>query len=480
MIWSMVKVTVFLAIVMLVAFGAVLVMEAGGELRVSLGKVEFSTTPMVALLGAACLLAGFWLLLVFLGLLLAVFRFFNGDETAISRYFDRNRERRGFEALADGMVSLAVGEGREAMAHAARAERRLMRPEVANLINAQAAELSGETRKAEKYYKRLLGNRQTRVLGVRGLMKQKLEEGDRATALKLAEKALELRPKHVETINTLFALQLEQGDWEGARRTLRASVSAKGLTSGVARRREAIVVLADARRRLEENDMVGGARAAAEANRLSPALVPAAVLASELELGKGNKKRAGGILRKAWSSNPHSDLAAAFAEIEPDETPADRLKRFQQLLRLNPSFAETRLLKAELLMAAEDFPEARRALGNMAEEEPTVRSLTIMAAIARGEGAAENVVRGWLTRALNAPRGPRWTCDSCSHIHSAWAPVCDNCGAFDTLSWKAPPDGRENGESTPVLGFVAGVLTEGGAPAANSGATAAEDLLDQG
>ena len=61
-----------------------------------------------------------------------------------------------------------------------------------------------------------------------------------------------------------------------------------------------------------------------------------------------------------------------------------------------------------------------------------------MAAIERGEGADEAVVRGWLARALTAPRGPQWCCDKCQAIHAQWAPVCDNCGGFDTLSWREP------------------------------------------
>ena len=48
-------------------------------------------------------------LLKLAGFLIAFLRFINGDETAMSRYFDRNRERRGYTALADGIVALAEG-----------------------------------------------------------------------------------------------------------------------------------------------------------------------------------------------------------------------------------------------------------------------------------------------------------------------------------------------------------------------------------
>jgi HemY protein len=144
-------------------------------------------------------------------------------------------------------------------------------------------------------------------------------------------------------------------------------------------------------------------------------------------------------LKKAWEVQPHPDLAAAFAAIEPDETPLDRLKRFRTLTSLRPDSDETKMLLAELLIAAEDFPAARRALGDVPTEHPTQRSLAILAAIARGEGAEDAVVRDLVAKALSAPRGPQWVCDKCQTVHPAWAPVCDNCGSFDTLSWRQPP-----------------------------------------
>ena len=93
---------------------------------------------------------------------------------------------------------------------------------------------------------------------------------------------------------------------------------------------------------------------------------------------------------------------------------------------------ETKMLLAELNIAAEDFPSARRALADVATAMPTGRSVALMAAIERGEGADDSVVRGWLARAMAAPRGPQWCCDKCQAIHAAWGPICDNCGGFDT------------------------------------------------
>jgi HemY protein len=62
-----------------------------------------------------------------------------------------------------------------------------------------------------------------------------------------------------------------------------------------------------------------------------------------------------------------------------------------------------------------------------------------MAAIERGEGSEDRIVRAWLARAVTASRGPQWICGNCGHVHAEWRPVCANCESFDTLSWEEAP-----------------------------------------
>jgi len=469
MIWSLVKIILFVGLIAALTFGAGYLIEAGGEVRLALGSVEFSLTPLAGLIGVILLLAAGWVVFRLLGLLLAVFRFFNGDETAISRYFDRNRERRGYEALSDGLIALASGEGKVAIAKASKAEKLLNRPDLTLLLSAQAAEMSGEGKRAQGYYKKLLADDRTRFIGVHGLLKQKLAEGDTDTALKLAGKAFALRPRHEKTLETLFLLQSGKANWADARKTLEAKLKAKTLPRDVYTRRDAVLALADAREKIENGDIEAGRIAALQANRLSPDLVPAAALAAELQVLDKNPKAAIKLLKRAWAAQPHPDLAAAFAEIAPDETAKERLTRFAPLLKINPDDAETRMLSAELLIVAEDFPAARKAMAGLADTNLTTRSLTIMAAIERGEGSPDKVVRGWLTKALSASRGPQWVCTSCKHIHAAWVPVCENCTGFDTLAWEVPPTiAQPASRSADMLPLIVGALEDRSNPVADT------------
>ena len=441
MLWSLVKILVFVGLVAGLTLGAGLLIDRGETVRIAAAGWEFTLQPLQAVIAALVLVVAVWLLLRLVGLLVAVLRFVTGDETALTRHFSRARDRKGYQALAEGMLALASGEGRLALSKAAKAERYLHRPELTNLLTAQAAEMTGDRGKATEVYKRLLGDDRTRFVGIRGLMRQKLAEGDTATALKLAEKAYALKPRHEEVQDTLLALQTDAGDWKGARGILGAKLKQGKLPRDVHRRRNAVLALQEAREVFAEGATIEAREAAIAANRASPDLIPAAVLAAQGLAAEGKGKQAERVVKKAWEAQPHPDLAAAFAAIAPQESAADRLKRFEPLLKIRPDDEETRLLRAELNLAAEDFPAARRALGDLAQSHPTSRTLAIMAAVARGEGAPDSEVRGWLARALTASRGPQWCCDRCQNIQADWAPVCDACGGFDTLSWREPPGG---------------------------------------
>lgn len=439
MLWSLIKIILFVAIVAACALGADYLLKSEGGVQLTVMGSEFTFGPLQSVIAAIVLVLGVWVLLKLLSLLLATWQFLNGDETALSRYFDRSRERKGYNALSEGMMALASGEGRVAMTKAAKAEKYLNKPELTNLLVAQAAEMAGDRRKAEETYKKLVAQDSTRFVGVRGILKQKLADGDKDTALQLAEKAFSIKPKHEEMQDILLNLQAQNEDWSGARSTLNAKLKYGTLPRDVHKRRDAVLALSEAKDILADESSIDTQEKAIEANKLSPDLIPAAVMAAHSYIAKGKPKLAARLLKKTWEVQPHPDLASAYAAIEPAETPAERIKRFALLTRIQEDDPETKMLLAELHIANEDFPEARRALGNLPETHPTARSVTLMAAIERGEGASDAVVRGWLAKALTVSRGPQWICDNCQHIHAEWAPVCENCGSFDTLAWKTPP-----------------------------------------
>ncbi|MFN4099482.1 MAG: heme biosynthesis protein HemY, partial [Pararhodobacter sp.] len=243
------------------------------------------------------------------------------------------------------------------------------------------------------------------------------------------------------------------------------------LPKPVYQRRDAVLTLQQSEAEAAAGNTGAAQDLAIEANRLSPDLVPAAVRAAGALAARDSARAATKIIKRAWRTQPHPELAHAFAGIAPNEASTARLKRFEPLLALTPG-PESQMTRAELLIAAEDFPGARRAMGDLHVSHPTQRVMTIMAAIERGEGSADQVVRGWLARALIAPRGPQWVCEKCHHEHAKWHAVCAGCAAFDTLSWSETADSSgPSATGTEMLPLIVGALppAEAEAAAAASG-----------
>lgn len=458
MFWIILKIAVFMLVVAGLALGADALLGSDAGIRIAFANTEFTLGPVQAAVAALLLLAALWLLAKLAGLFVATLRFINGDDTAISRYFEASRKRRGLEALTEGFLALATDEGDKAVTQARKAEKLLENRVLTNLLMAQAARSKGNEALAEDYFKRLLEDERARFVGVQGLMRQKLEAGDTEKARKLAEKALGLRPAHGPTQDMLLQMQNKSGDWHGARRTLSEVKRTGRLPKDVFYRRDAVLALQQAEAYALQGNTGMAQDLAVEANTAAAALIPAAVMAARAQIARGKGSAAAKVLKKAWKAQPHPELAQAFADIEPAEPPVQRVKRFEKLLSQNDG-DEARMIRAELLIAAEDFPGARRAIGDLHESAPNQRVMTIMAAIERGEGSDDAVVRGWLARALVAPRGPQWVCDKCHHIHARWQAVCENCEGFDTLSWRSPPDSSgPSATGTEMLPLIVGAL----------------------
>ena len=463
MLISLFKIVFFIVIITVIALGVTYLMDNEktilGEVFVNIGTTEFILSPIQTVIFLGLIALSAILGLKLFSLFLAILSFINGDETAISRYFSKNRERKGFGALSEGLLALASGEGPLALAKANKAEKYLKRPELTNLLIAQAAELSGDLNKATKTYKSLIQNPQTKFVGLRGILKQKLAEGQTDIAIKIAKEAFSIKPTHSETQDILLQLQAELGDWRGARKTLGAKFKTGSIPKDIHRRRDAVLALAEAKDLLNEEASIEQQEAAIEANRLSPDLVPAAVLAARAYIQRGNARNAIRIINKAWQSQPHPDLKIVFYEIFAAESDEEKLKRLQKLCRLNPDHLESKISLSELYLKQENFPMAHRVLKKILTEDQDTRVLTLMAVTERGKGGDDETIRNLLNLAITAKRGPQWICKKCNTVNTDWEPICANCSAMDSLEWKVPPKEPTNFTvSDDLLPFLAGEI----------------------
>jgi HemY protein len=353
------------------------------------------------------------------------------------------RRRRGYHALTQGMVAVAAGDPAEAKRLARQADALLAEPPLTLLLLAQAAQLNGDEKAAQKYFTAMLDRAETEFLGLRGLIMQALKRNDDAEALRLAGRAKVLRPKTQWVLASLFELQARAGKWHDAEATLALASRRKALPASESARHRAVMLYEQSRAALAEKRDRDAARLVAKAHALAPGFTEAATAYAELLKAAGQTRHARKVIEVAWAAAPHPALAFAYDALFANERPLQRLKRFEALATRNKDHVESHIALAEAALKARLWGEARRHLGNAGGRDdnpvPSPRICRLMAELEEAEHADLPAARSWLARATTTGvQDPAYVCASCGGEAAAWNSICSHCRSFDTIEWRPP------------------------------------------
>ena len=167
----MIRIIIIFAAIVLLAAGAAWFADRPGELEITWLGYEIRTSFMMGV--GAVLLAVFALTVV--GSLL---RGVIGMPGAISDFFRSRRQMRGLEALSKGVVAAGAGDAAAAQRYSVQANRILTNEPLAQLLKAQAAQLSGDQATVKRVFDSMLQDTETEALGLRGLFVQARQDGD--------------------------------------------------------------------------------------------------------------------------------------------------------------------------------------------------------------------------------------------------------------------------------------------------------------
>jgi HemY protein len=402
--------------------GAVTAEFRGWRLDTSVGAL------MVAIVIAILVSIGLWLL----------YRWIVGAPGALLEGWGDSRRRRGYRELTQGLAAVAAGDGTEAQKHARKAEKLLAEPALTLLLSAQAAQLTGDRDGAKRAFNAMLDDEQMAFLGLRGLIGQALREGDQAQALAYAERAFQLRPQTPWVVHSLFDMQAQIGQWKAAQETLDSGLRRKVVTSDKGRTLKALLLVERSRAAERDGSPADALALAREAFGLAPERIAVTQRLAELQIKNGDGKRALKTLERGWAVATHPDLAELYLKASGETDPLKRVGIARRLAGQNPGDIESHLALAQASLDANLWGEARRHLETAGGTNPSVRVCRLMAEVEERAHADQAKVHEWLARATDAPADRAWRCGACGAHHESWRPVCESCGAFGNLHWRAP------------------------------------------
>ena len=334
-----------IALIALLIAGAVFVADRPGAVSLVWEGWRVDTSVDVLVLGTA-------LIAVIAAVLFNLLRLIIRGPRLLARGRRERRRRRGYRALSQGMVAVAAGDPAEATRYARQADVLLAEPPLTLLLSAQAAQLNGDEKAAEKYFTAMLDRAETEFLGLRGLLMQALKRGDETEALTLVERAKALRPKTPWVLASLFELQARAGKWGAAEGTLTLVSRRRAMPAADSNRHRAVMLYEQSRVAQTEHRDRDAARLAAKAHALAPGFAQATVRHAEILSAAGNTRQARKAIETAWEHAPHPELARAYEALLSDERPLQRLKRFESLAARNKDHIESHIALAEAALKA--------------------------------------------------------------------------------------------------------------------------------
>ncbi len=442
---------------MALAVGFNLLEDTDGTLTIDFLSREYQLTFLSFFALTLALLFTILLINIVVKFLWSLIGFLKGDDTALKRFFERRSERKGQSFLISAYTASFEGDHERALLELKRSKKYLKSNSLPNILSLSSYEARGNLSKQEEIFQELVRDKTTRSMGLFGLIKMKLSEGNTSLALKLTDRLIKLKPQNLSFNKTFFNLQLTEEDWDGALTTYKKINKIKKVDKEAYSKGESILLFQKAKELRSAGKTLDALKVSRQALKRFAGLVPNSILLSELELLEGQKKKAEAVLLSSWKAIPHPDIAKKFAEIESDESVEARIERFKKILNVKKTDTETKILNAELNILSENFPEARRAISDLIEtDKANAKVYTLMAAIEKGVGSSDAVVKGWLAKAVTAKRSKRWICSNCES-QSEWEPICKKCGEFSSLEWREERyENLESNDQSEILPLIIG------------------------
>lgn len=381
-------------------------------------------------------------LLLVAAVLTGLFRLIIGLARWPGQWNERRRDQRrhkGYQALTDGLVAAAAGEAGRAAKLAGRAERLLDDPALTGFLSAQAAQLSGDAGRAHEHFTAMLDRPETAALGLRGLLRHALEQGDDAQAIDLATRARIASPDDRWLAETLFGLLIKRGQLREAQDLLNDAIRRKALPKDEAGHARALVLNERAARAVAEGDQRAALDFARQAVKADPGLTAAALRLAGLFTRTGKTRQAAGVIERAWARRPDPALARAYADLEPAQDALARVRRLEKLVASRADDPQSLLVLGEASLDAKLWGQARKDLLAAAERQPTSGVFRLLARLEQAEYNDQAAAGRWLEKAATAPADPVWLCGRCgAESGGGWAALCPTCGALDSMTWRSP------------------------------------------
>ncbi len=423
----------------LVSAAAIWLVTLEGQVSIDLLNYKINVQAGLFFFGLVSLI---WIFITLLRLIHAVFK----TPKKLMKLYEADKRKKSFRALTRGLVAVAAGDVKRATQYSK--QTKALWPDINGLpllLEAQSAKLRGEDGLAQNRFERLLKNKDAAFLGVRGLLKSALDEGNFQRALDFARQAEKQHPKKSWIVKCVYELEIKNRLWTDALRTNHKLKKIKKENTEQLNKDRIAIYLHHHDKNIKKGYDRQALSEVEKAYKLDPSFVPTIVRYCDYLLREGKRKKAIKIVEQAWQVNSHPDLADIWRRLEPTlkgksaEKDYEKLMAwYERLIDLNSENADGHIAAAKAAMHMEYWGEAKSYLMTAENIYPSAQIYRLQAIVEQNSTQNDEAIHRLMDRASNALADKKWICSETGMTYDHWNTIAQPHGSFNTMIWDSP------------------------------------------
>ena len=347
----------------------------------------------------------------------------------------KNNYEKGYHAFTQGMIALANKDYKKAIQENKKVSYYIKDKSLNLLLKSETLKIEKKFVELEKVYEEMLRNENTKILGLKGLMKQNLYAQDYHHAFIYGEKLFNLNHQIEEIYDTLVKIISKTNNWhkliqinEKAFKFRLIDKETYSVNKSIALYEISII-----KRQSALKDSINLIEKALKLRQYFPPYVCHYV---ELLIEDNNLSKAKKYLYQSWRHFPHPDYRSLIKLLS-KKMKVSYFQLADYITSNTISLPQSKILIAESLIDKQKWIEAKNQLSSLLEHKPSKEVCLLMSIIEAGETNDPQKINAWVSRSNYGEPHNVWICCFSNISEEKWASVSKG-GYFNSLVWQKP------------------------------------------
>ena len=347
----------------------------------------------------------------------------------------KSNYEKGYYAFTQGMIALANKDYKKAIQENKKVSYHLEDESLSLLLKSETLKVEKRFSELEKVYEAMLKNENTKILGLKGLMKQNLYAQDYHHAFIYGEKLFNQNHQIDKIYDTLVNIISKTNNWQKLIQINEKAFKFKLIHKEVYSTNKSIALYEIAKIKMY-SEITESINLIERALKIKQYFSPYVVLYVDLLIEDNKLLKAKKFLQKAWLNAPHPYFKTQIKLLS-IKMKISYFQLVEFIVGNSKDIPESKILFAEALIDSQKWTDARNQLNTFLEHKPSKKVCLLMSKIEEGASNDPQKINAWISRSNFGDLNKIWICKISNISQEKWASV-SNSGYFNSLEWKKP------------------------------------------